>query len=184
MEDVIRKPSSYFNDKSQDVIRVNERIRADSVRVISPDGEQLGIMTMPVALERAKGYGMDLVEVSPKAEPPVCRIMEFGKYKYEKSKRLHQAKKKQTTIVLKEIKFRPKTDEHDYQFKLKHIRRFLEAKNKVKVVIFFRGREIIHKDKGLAILARVREEVADIGTPENEPRLEGRTMIMMMGPNH
>jgi translation initiation factor IF-3 len=152
------------------------------VRVIAPDGEQLGIMTVPIALERANSHDLDLVEVSPKAVPPVCRIMDYGKYKYEQTKRQHIAKKKQTSVVLKEIKFRPKTDEHDYQFKLRHIRKFLESKNKVKVVIFFRGREIIHKDKGLAILARVKEEVADIGSPANEPMLEGRIMVMMVVP--
>ncbi|MEA2102325.1 MAG: translation initiation factor IF-3 [Thermodesulfobacteriota bacterium] len=168
-----------------DKIRVNDRIVTSSVRVIAPDGEQLGIMTVPVAIERARDdYGMDLVEVAPKARPPVCRIMEYGKYKYEKSKRDHLAKKKQKVIVVKEIKFRPKTDEHDYQFKLKHIIKFLKADNKVKVVIFFRGREVVHKDKGYAILKRVREEVADIGTADNEPKFEGRTMIMMMSPTH
>jgi translation initiation factor IF-3 len=161
---------------------VNERIQAESIRVISLEGEQLGIMTVPAALERARDYGLDLVEVSPKTVPPVCRIMDFGKYKYEQTKRQQAAKKKQTTAVLKEIKFRPKTDEHDYQFKLRHIREFLEAKHKVKVIIFFRGREIIHKDRGLGILARVREEVADLGTPVNEPRLDGRIMMMLMSP--
>lgn len=161
---------------------MNERIQAESIRVISLEGEQLGIMTVPAALERARDYGLDLVEVSPKTVPPVCRIMDFGKYKYEQTKRQQAAKKKQTTAVLKEIKFRPKTDEHDYQFKLRHIREFLEAKHKVKVIIFFRGREIIHKDRGLGILARVREEVADLGTPVNEPRLDGRIMMMLMSP--
>ncbi len=161
---------------------MNERIQAESIRVISLEGEQLGIMTVPTALERARDYGLDLVEVSPKTVPPVCRIMDFGKYKYEQTKRQQAAKKKQTTAVLKEIKFRPKTDEHDYQFKLRHIREFLEAKHKVKVIIFFRGREIIHKDRGLGILARVREEVADLGTPVNEPRLDGRIMMMLMSP--
>jgi translation initiation factor IF-3 len=161
---------------------VNERIQAESIRVISLEGEQLGIMTVPAALERARDYGLDLVEVSPKTVPPVCRIMDFGKYKYEQTERQQAAKKKQTTAVLKEIKFRPKTDEHDYQFKLRHIREFLEAKHKVKVIIFFRGREIIHKDRGLGILARVREEVADLGSPVNEPRLDGRIMMMLMSP--
>ncbi|MDT8272393.1 MAG: translation initiation factor IF-3, partial [Desulfomonilia bacterium] len=141
--------------RSKDRIRVNNSIVAESVRVIDPEGAQLGIMTVPAALNAAKDYGMDLVEVSPQATPPVCRIMEYGKFKYEKSKREAQARKKQTVIVIKEIKFRPKTDEHDYQFKLKHIMRFLEAKNKIKVVIRFRGREIIHMDKGFAILNRV-----------------------------
>lgn len=182
MEGVIAKSSFRYNSKDKDRIRVNNYIVADSVRVIAPDGEQLGIMTVPVAIERARDYGMDLVEVAPKANPPVCRIMEYGKYKYEKSKRESQAKKKQTTVVIKEIKFRPKTDEHDYQFKLRHIIRFLEAKNKVKVVIRFRGREIIHMDKGLNILQRVREEVAELASADNDPKTEGRTMIMMLSP--
>jgi len=152
------------------------------VRVISPDGQQLGIMTVPVALNVAQEYGMDLVEVAPNATPPVCRIMEYGKYKYEKSKREAQARKKQTVIVIKEIKFRPKTDEHDYQFKLKHIRRFLEEKNKVKVVIRFRGREIMHMDKGMEMLSRVREDCFDMATVEMEPKPEGRTLVMMLAP--
>ena len=139
-------------------------------------------MTVPAAISRAQDYGMDLVEVSPTATPPVCRFMEYGKYKYEKSKREHAARKKQTVIVIKEIKFRPKTDEHDYQFKLKHIKRFLADKNKVKVVIRFRGREIIHMDKGMEMLQRVRSEVEDMSVVESEPRTEGRTMVMMLAP--
>ena len=182
MEGVIAKSSFRYDNKDKDKIRVNNQIVAESVRVISSDGEQLGIMTVPAAIERAKDYGMDLVEVAPKANPPVCRIMEYGKYKYEKSKKESIAKKKQAIVVLKEIKFRPKTDEHDYQFKLRHITKFLEAKNKVKVVIRFRGREIIHMDKGLQILQRVRADVAEIGAADNEPKTEGRTMIMMMSP--
>jgi translation initiation factor IF-3 len=152
------------------------------VRVISPDGEQLGIMTVPAALQAAQDQGMDLVEVAPQATPAVCRIMEYGKFKYEQSKREALARKKQTVIVIKEIKFRPKTDEHDYQFKLKHIMRFLEAKNKVKVVIRFRGREIIHMDKGLIMLNRVRDDVAELAVIETEARTEGRTMVMMLAP--
>lgn len=150
--------------------------------MISPDGKQLGIMTVKVALEKAKGFGLDLVEVSPNSTPPVCRIMDYGKYRYEQTKKMHQAKKKQTTIVVKEIKFRPKTDEHDYQFKLRHIRRFLEAKNKVKVAVFFRGREIAHQDKGLEMLARVRKEIFDIGIVESEPKREGRNLFMLLAP--
>lgn len=157
-------------------------INADSVRVISPDGEQLGIMTVPAALDRARDYGMDLVEIAPKATPPVCRIMEYGKFKYEKAKRESAAKKKQTVVVIKEIKFRPKTDEHDYQFKMNHIKRFLEAKNKVKVVVRFRGREIIHMDKGMEMLIRIKAEVADIASVESDARAEGRTLIMMLSP--
>ena len=139
-------------------------------------------MTVPVAIERARDYGMDLVEVAPTANPPVCRIMEYGKYKYEKSKREHAARKKQTVVVIKEIKFRPKTDEHDYQFKLKHIERFLKAKNKVKVVIRFRGREIIHMDKGMQILKRVCSDLEELAAVESGPKNEGRTMVMMLAP--
>ncbi|MGD0210377.1 MAG: translation initiation factor IF-3 [Desulfomonilia bacterium] len=163
-------------------MRVNERIVAESVRVISSDGEQLGIMTVPAALQSALDQEMDLVEVAPNATPPVCRIMEYGKFKYEQSKREALARKKQTVIVIKEIKFRPKTDEHDYQFKLKHIMRFLDEKNKVKVVMRFRGREIIHMDKGLEMLIRVRDDVAEMAVVETEPRAEGRTMVMMLAP--
>jgi len=142
----------------------------------------LGIMTVPAALERARDYGMDLVEIAPKATPPVCRIMEYGKFKYEKAKRESAAKKKQTVVVIKEIKFRPKTDEHDYQFKMKHIQRFLAEKNKVKVVVRFRGREIIHMDKGVEMLNRIRQDLADIAVVESEPKSEGRTLIMMLAP--
>jgi translation initiation factor IF-3 len=139
-------------------------------------------MTVPAAVARAQEFGMDLVEIAPTASPPVCRIMEYGKFKYEKSKREHAARKKQTVVVIKEIKFRPKTDEHDYQFKMKHIERFLEAKNKVKVVIRFRGREIIHMDKGMEILQRVRNELGEMAVVESEPKSEGRTMVMMLAP--
>ncbi|MEA3221982.1 MAG: translation initiation factor IF-3 [Thermodesulfobacteriota bacterium] len=163
-------------------VKVNDRIFAESIRVISPDGEQLGIMTAKVALEKAKEFGLDLVEVSPNSTPSVCRIMDYGKYRYEQTKKMHQAKKKQTTIVVKEMKFRPKTDEHDYQFKIKHIRRFLDAKNKVKVAIFFRGREIVYQDKGLKILTRVKEEISDIGVVESGPKREGRNLFMMLSP--
>lgn len=142
----------------------------------------MGIMTVPAALERARDYGMDLVEIAPKATPPVCRIMEYGKFKYEKAKRESAAKKKQTVVVIKEIKFRPKTDEHDYQFKMKHIQRFLAEKNKVKVVVRFRGREIIHMDKGVEMLNRIRQDLADIAVVESEPKSEGRTLIMMLAP--
>ena len=182
MEGVIAKNGFKKFGKEKDTIRINNAIIADSVRVISPDGEQLGIMTVPAALERARDYGMDLVEIAPKATPPVCRIMEYGKFKYEKAKRESAARKKQTVVVIKEIKFRPKTDEHDYQFKMKHIQRFLMDKDKVKVVVRFRGREIIHMDKGMEMLNRIRQELADLAVVESEPKSEGRTLIMMLAP--
>ncbi len=182
MEGVIGKNGLKKIGKDKDTIRINSSIISDSVRVISPDGEQMGIMTVPTALDRAKDFGMDLVEIAPKATPPVCRIMEYGKFKYEKAKRESAARKKQTVVVIKEIKFRPKTDEHDYQFKLNHIKRFLTDKDKVKVVVRFRGREIIHMDKGMEMMQRIKVDLVEIAAVETEPRSEGRTMIMMLAP--
>lgn len=134
------------------------------------------------ALSVAKEKGLDLVEVADKAEPPVCKIMDFGKFKYQQQKRQQEAKKKQTVIQIKEVKFRPKTDEHDYQTKVKHIRRFLEGGDRCKVTIFFRGREIVHKDRGLTILERVQEEMAEISKVEQQAQSEGRTMFIMLSP--
>jgi translation initiation factor IF-3 len=139
-------------------------------------------MRVEEALELAKGQGFDLVEVAPTAEPPVCRIMDYGKFRYEQQKKQQEARKKQTTIQLKEIKFRPKTDEHDFQTKIKHIRRFIESGDRCKVTIFFRGREIVHKGKGSEILERVVEELKDIAKVEQMPQFEGRTMNMVMAP--
>jgi len=150
--------------------------------VISDDGEQLGILPTPEALRIAQEKGLDLVEVAPNADPPVCRIMDFGKYKYQQQKKQQEARKKQTTIQLKEIKVRPKTDEHDYQTKLKHIKRFLEAGDRCKVTVFFRGREIVHKDRGLSILQRVIADLGDTIKVEQEPKSEGRTMNMLLSP--
>ena len=162
--------------------RRNERIRAPEVRVIDEDGTQLGIMPTHKALAVAHEKGLDLVEVADKADPPVCKIMDFGKFKYQQQKRQQEAKKKQTVIQIKEVKFRPKTDEHDYQTKVKHIRRFLEGGDRCKVTIFFRGREIVHKDRGMTILERVTEEMAEISKVEQHPQAEGRTMTMMLAP--
>jgi translation initiation factor IF-3 len=162
--------------------RVNEMIRAREVRVISPDGEQLGIMPANDALQLAETKGLDLVEVAPDAKPPVCRIMDFGKYKYQQSKRLQQAKKKQKVISIKEIKLRPKTEEHDYQYKTKHIRRFLQDGHKAKVTIMFRGREMAHVDLGRRILDRVAVDLEDVGTVEQTPKQEGRNMTMVLSP--
>jgi translation initiation factor IF-3 len=139
-------------------------------------------MRVEEALELAQREGLDLVEVAPTAEPPVCRIMDYGKFRYEQQKKQQEARKKQTTIQLKEIKFRPKTDEHDFQTKIKHIRRFIESGDRCKVTIFFRGREIVHKGKGSEILERVVEELKDIAKVEQMPQFEGRTMNMVMAP--
>jgi translation initiation factor IF-3 len=136
-------------------------IRAKEVSVIAENGDPLGTMSVPEAIALAKDQEMDLVEVAPNAVPPVCRVMDYGKFKYRQSKRAHEAKKNQKIIHLKEVKFRPTTDEHDYDFKLKHVRRFIEAGDKVKVVIFFRGREIVHRNKGQDILDRIVKETEE-----------------------
>lgn len=152
------------------------------MRVIADDGQQVGIILTSEALRMAQERGLDLVEVAPGAEPPVCRIMDFGKFKYQQQKKQQEARKKQTVIQLKEIKVRPKTDEHDYQTKLKHIRRFLDAGDRCKVTVFFRGREIVHKDRGLTILSRIVEDLGELAKMEQEPKSEGRTMTMLLAP--
>jgi translation initiation factor IF-3 len=142
----------------------------------------LGIVPLEEALARAAEEKLDLVEVAPKASPPVCRIMDYGKYKYMQAKKLQEAKKKQTTIQIKEVKIRPKTEEHDYQFKLRHIKRFLSEKNKAKVTIMFRGREIAHSELGLKVLERIIADIEEEGIVEQAPKLEGRNMIMILAP--
>ena len=139
-------------------------------------------MPLEEALARAAEEKLDLVEVAPKASPPVCKIMDYGKYKYMQAKKLQEAKKKQTTIQVKEVKIRPKTEEHDYQFKLRHIKRFLNEKNKAKVTIMFRGREIAHSELGLKVLERIIADTEEEGIVEQTPRLEGRNMIMILAP--
>ena len=154
-------------------MRVNERIRVREIRVIDDSGAQLGIMPPPQALTIAKQKGLDLVEISPTANPPVCRIMDFGKYQYQEQKRAREAKRHQKVILVKEIKFRPKVDEHDYQFKKKHIERFLEEGDKVKATIFFRGREMAHPDIGRRILERLIQDLSEVAVAETTPRMEG-----------
>ena len=166
----------------QDGVRRNEMIRAREVRVIAADGEQKGIMQRNEAIALAKEAGLDLVEVSSNAEPPVCRIMDYGKFKYEQQKKKQDAKKRQAVVQVKEIKVRPKTDEHDYETKLKHIRSFLEDGDRCKVTVFFRGREIVHKDRGIEILERIVKDLEDVGKVEQEPRAEGRTLQMLVVP--
>jgi translation initiation factor IF-3 len=166
----------------QDLVRRNEQIRARELRVIGPDGEQLGILPRADAIVRARELGLDLVEVAAAAEPPVCRIMDYGKFKYEIQKKKQEAKKRQTVVQIKEIKVRPKTDDHDYETKVRHIRRFIEEGDRCKVTVFFRGREIVHKDRGVSILDRVVEDTKDIAKLEQEPRAEGRTLQMLLVP--
>jgi translation initiation factor IF-3 len=163
--------------------RTNRRIRAREVRVVGPAGEQLGVLTIEQALERAQSEGMDLVEVNPMAKPPVCKIMDYGKFKYEEKKKASEAKKKQVVVHLKEVKLRPKTEEHDYEFKVRNIKRFLEEGNKAKVTIVFRGREITHKELGSAILDDVNKDLKDVAVVEQVPRMEGRQMFMILAPN-
>jgi translation initiation factor IF-3 len=149
---------------------------------VSYEGEQLGIMLTSEALRLAEEQALDLVEVAPNEKPPVCRIMDFGKYKYQQSKRLQQAKKRQKVILVKEIKLRPKTEEHDYQFKSQHIRRFLQEGNKVKVTVVFRGREMAHTELGQRMLDRMASEMEDMGTVEQTPKQEGRNLAMVLTP--
>ena len=163
-------------------MRRNDQIRVREVRLIGAEGEQLGIVERLAALQMAHDAGMDLVEVAATADPPVCRIMDYGRFKYETQKKKQEAKKRQTVIQIKEIKLRPKTDEHDYQTKVGHIRRFIEDGDRSKVTIFFRGREIVHKDRGQTMLDRVVEDTKDIAKIEQEARAEGRTLHMMLTP--
>jgi translation initiation factor IF-3 len=152
------------------------------VRVIGSDGEPLGVMPTDKAQALADEQGLDLVEVSPTASPPVCRIVDFGKFKYERNKRLKQARKKQHTIHVKEVKFRPKTEEHDYQFKKRHAEDFLSRSYKVKFTVVFRGRELDHKEMGGRILERIKKDLAHLGVVERPAQFEGRLMTMFMAP--
>ncbi|MBI4508658.1 MAG: translation initiation factor IF-3 [Deltaproteobacteria bacterium] len=169
-------------EPSSDSYRVNRRIRVPEVRVISDDGTQLGVLPTHEALRLAEEKGLDLVEVSPKAAPPVCRIMDYGKFKYEQAKKSQQARKHASVIELKEIKFRPKTDDHDYEFKLRHIRRFLEEGNKVRLVVQFRGREVVHPETGKAMLDKVVRGCMDIAHVEQMALMDGRRMVMVVSP--
>lgn len=157
-------------------------IRVREVRVVAQDGEQLGILLTSEAQRLAEEQGLDLVEVAPNEKPPVCRIMDYGKYKYQQSKRQQQAKKKQKVISVKEIKLRPKTEEHDYQFKSQHVRRFLQDGHKVKVTVVFRGRELAHTELGRRILDRMANELEDEGAVEQTPKQEGRNLAMVLSP--
>lgn len=163
-------------------VRINREIRAKEVRVIDPEGKQLGILAIFEALRLAANFELDLVEVSPKSEPPVCRIMDYGKFKYQQSKKAHEAKKKQAIVHIKEVKMRPKTEEHDFQFKLRHIERFLKEGNKTKVTVVFRGRELAHPDFGRNMLGRIAEEIKEWGKIEQSPKFEGRNFIMVLAP--
>ncbi|MBW2164735.1 MAG: translation initiation factor IF-3 [Deltaproteobacteria bacterium] len=161
---------------------INKDIRAREVRVIDPDGNQVGIIPTYKALATAGDFGLDLVEISPNANPPVCKIMDYGRYKYEQTKKKQEAKKKQSTFQVKEIKIRPKTGEHDLKIKISHIKKFIGKKDKVKVTVMFRGREISLSELGRNLLEKIAEEIADIAVVEQYPKFEGRTMMMILSP--
>jgi translation initiation factor IF-3 len=153
------------------------------VRAVGPEGEQLGILPIEQALARAQELGMDLVEVSPMAKPPVCKIMDYGKFKYTEKKKQNEAKKKQVVVQLKEVKLRPRTEEHDYNVKIGKIREFLQEANKARVTVMFRGREITHRELGQKVLQRVIEDMKEVAVIEAAPRMEGRQMFMILAPN-
>ncbi|MFQ5480390.1 MAG: translation initiation factor IF-3 [Thermodesulfobacteriota bacterium] len=167
---------------AKDRTRTNSLIKVSEVRVVDVEGNQLGVMKTPEALHIAEDAGLDLVEVAPQAKPPVCRIMDYGKYKYQMSKRAREARKKQTVINIKEIKLRPKTDEHDFLFKERNAKRFLESGDRVRFFVFFRGREIVHKNIGENMLKRIVEDLKEVGNVEAPPRMEGRKMTMLLAP--
>ena len=162
--------------------RANEDIQADPVRLVDADGEMVGVIGLKEAIDMAVEVGLDLVEVSPNASPPVCKILDYGKYKYEAQKKANEARKKQKIIEVKEIKMRPGIDDHDYEVKMKAVRRFLDDGDKVKMTIRFRGREMAHQDLGLKVLKRVQAEVEEIAKVEQYPRPEGRLMTMVIAP--
>ncbi len=163
-------------------VRINEDIRANMVRVVDPSGEH-HVVYIDEALKRARAHRMDLVEIAPSADPPVCKIVDYGKFRYEQQKKGKEQRKKSQTIQLKEVRFRPHTDTHDFEFKTRHARSFLENGNKVKAWVQFRGRDIIYKDQGMALLQRFTEELQDVGRIDQPPRMEGRRMTTILAPD-
>ena len=180
-EDRIRRPQ-HASAPVKDGPRANETIEAKECRLIDEDGENGGVVLLKDAIERALGVGLDLVEISPNAKPPVCKIMDLGKYKYELQKRKNEAKKKQKIIEIKELKFRPNIDQHDYEVKMKSMNKFIDEGDKVKVTLRFRGREMAHQELGMQVLLRVKEEMKDKARVEQMPSMEGRQMTMVLGP--
>jgi translation initiation factor IF-3 len=167
---------------TRDGPRVNEEIRVPQVRLIDQDGEMIGVMSAREALLRAYDAGLDLLEISPNAVPPVCKILDYGKYKYEQQKKANEARKRQKIVELKEIKVRPNIDDHDYDVKMRQMKEFIGEGDKVKVTLRFRGREMAHQDLGLKVLDRIRTEMAELTKVESMPRLENRQMIMVLAP--
>jgi translation initiation factor IF-3 len=177
------QPSTRRSFIASNEPRVNEQIRLSPVRLIDTDGAQLGVVPVDEAMSRAREKGMDLVEVAPNARPPVCRIMDYGRYKYEQAKAEREARRKQHVTQMKEIKMRPNIEEHDFEFKTRHIKRFLMDRDKVKVTIMFRGREMAHTENGKEVLDDVVEEIGDLAIVEQQARLEGRNMFLILAPN-
>jgi len=162
--------------------RINNQIRCDKIRLVGADGEMVGVVTVPEGLRAARDAGLDLVEVSPNAEPPVCKILDYGKYKYEQQKKAAEARKKQKIVVIKEVKLRPGIDKHDLEVKMKAVHKFLEEGDKVKLTLRVRGREMSHQDIGMKLLEKIREELGTTVRIEHEPKLEGRQVIMIVAP--
>ena len=181
IENIARRPHNAPPSRETGP-RVNDAILSQELRLIGAEGQNVGVVTPVRALELAEDAGLDLVEISPNANPPVCKIMDFGKYKYEQQKRESEARKKQKVIDVKEIKFRPGTDTHDYEVKMRNVYKFLENGDKVKITLRFRGREMAHLNLGRELLERISEDVEEHGKVENMPEMEGRQMTMMVGP--
>jgi translation initiation factor IF-3 len=176
------KPNYFQRRSKPQGPKANERIRAIDVQVIGSDGNNLGILPLNKAIEAAKSEGLDLIEISPNANPPVCKIMDMGKYKYDLQKKANIAKKKQKVVALKEIKLRPGTDVHDYNFKIKNAKKFLTNKDKVKFTVIFKGREMQHINLGKDLMNRIIEDTKEVGKVETHPKFEGRQMIMIIQP--
>jgi len=175
-----RRDLSKFNT---DEHRINERIRVPQVRLIDHEGTQVGVTDTTQAMQMARDVGLDLVEISPNANPPVCKILDYGKFKYEKKKKDHEAKKKQVVVKVKEVQLRPNTDEHDLDYKFKNVRTFLEEGDKAKITMMFRGREVAYVDAGYKTMQRLIQELGDMAIVEAPPKLEGKKLIMVVGPN-
>ena len=176
------KPNYFQRRSKPQGPKANERIRALDVQVIGSEGDNLGSMPLNKAIELAKQEGLDLIEISPNANPPVCKIMDMGKYKYDLQKKANQAKKKQKTVSLKEIKLRPGTETHDYNFKIKNAKKFISKGNKVKFTVKFKGREMQHTDLGKELMDKIIEETKDVAKVESKPKFEGRQMVMIIQP--
>ncbi len=166
--------------KKSDDVRINERIRSSSVRLISAEGEQLGILSIRDAIQVAQDGGLDLVEVAPNSDPPVCRVMDYGKFRYQAAKKVQEARKKSRGGQMKEIKLRPHTEDHDLGFKIKNLKKFLDKRHRVKITVFFRGREMAYMNAGVELLKRVAEEISDVGTVEQPPTREARNRMTMV----